>query len=162
MKWRCFILWNDSETMLHLKRRFYEARLTAYEAILRIMKRHCVLWSEAFSGFIHHFCRRQKWWAMRDSNPRHSRCKRDALTNWANCPWEINWQFLNISPFQIKIKLFFQDKKIFFFRLHTQDKKNLPVVRKTQQASNSFAGTEDRVTSKASQGKCCDCAIHLI
>ena len=22
-----------------------------------------------------------KWWAMRDSNPRHSRCKRDALTN---------------------------------------------------------------------------------
>ena len=23
----------------------------------------------------------EKWWAMRDSNPRHSRCKRDALTN---------------------------------------------------------------------------------
>ena len=22
-----------------------------------------------------------KWWALRDSNPRHSRCKRDALTN---------------------------------------------------------------------------------
>ena len=21
------------------------------------------------------------WWAIRDSNPRHSRCKRDALTN---------------------------------------------------------------------------------
>jgi hypothetical protein len=25
-------------------------------------------------------------WAMRDSNPRHPRCKRGALTNWANCP----------------------------------------------------------------------------
>ena len=25
--------------------------------------------------------RDEDWWAMRDSNPRHSRCKRDALTN---------------------------------------------------------------------------------
>ena len=23
----------------------------------------------------------QTWWAIRDSNPRHPRCKRDALTN---------------------------------------------------------------------------------
>ena len=27
--------------LLHLKRRFYEARLTAYEAALRAMKRTC-------------------------------------------------------------------------------------------------------------------------
>ena len=99
--------------LLHLKRRFYEARLTAYEAALRAMKRTFGAWSEAFSGFIHHFCRRQKWWAMRDSNPRHSRCKRDALTNWANRPWEFNGLFLNISPFQEKIKSFFEDKKSF-------------------------------------------------
>ena len=33
--------------LLHLKRRFYEARLTAYEAALRAMKR-------SLSGFIHH------------------------------------------------------------------------------------------------------------
>ena len=38
-KWRCFILWSGSGTMLHLARRFYEARLTAYEAALRAMKR---------------------------------------------------------------------------------------------------------------------------
>ena len=28
----------------------------------------------------------EDWWAVRDSNSRHSRCKRDALTNWANRP----------------------------------------------------------------------------
>src|SRR5699024_1017280 len=28
------------------------------------------------------------WWARRDSNPRHPRCKRDALTNWATGPGE--------------------------------------------------------------------------
>ena len=28
----------------------------------------------------------QYWWAIRDLNPWHSRCKRDALTNWANRP----------------------------------------------------------------------------
>ena len=43
--------------LLHLKRRFYEARLTAYEAALRAMKRTFGAWSEAFSGFIHHFCK---------------------------------------------------------------------------------------------------------
>ena len=32
-----------NETILHLKRiHFYEARQSAYEAILQIMKRHCV------------------------------------------------------------------------------------------------------------------------
>ena len=72
MKMLHIVEWN--ETMLQpsslcyavpsLKRRFYEARLTAYEAILWIMKRYCVPWSEAFSGFIHHFCLRQKWWRL--------------------------------------------------------------------------------------------------
>ena len=32
-------------------------------------------------------CRDEDWWAMTDSNRRHSRCKRDALTNWANRPF---------------------------------------------------------------------------
>ena len=41
MKWRCFILWSFSETMLHLSRRIYEARLTAYEAARCAMKRTC-------------------------------------------------------------------------------------------------------------------------
>ena len=40
-----------------LKRRFYEARQTAYEAALRAMKRTFGARSEAFSGFIHHFCK---------------------------------------------------------------------------------------------------------
>ena len=47
-KWRCFILWSDSGTMLHLKRRFYEALCAkrkvwsgtlCHEAHLRCMKR---------------------------------------------------------------------------------------------------------------------------
>ena len=42
--------WN--ETMLHLKRRIYEARLTPYEAHLWCMKRHCVPWSEALMGLL--------------------------------------------------------------------------------------------------------------
>lgn len=29
---------------------------------------------------------RSLWWALRDSNPRPSRCKRDALANWAKRP----------------------------------------------------------------------------
>ena len=32
-----------------------------------------------------------EWWVMRDSNSRHSRCKRDALTNWANHPGKKWW-----------------------------------------------------------------------
>ena len=30
---------------------------------------------------------RSLWWALRDSNPRPSRCKRDALANWAKRPY---------------------------------------------------------------------------
>ena len=41
--------------LLHLKRRFYEARLTAYEAALRAMKRTFGAWSEALTGFMF-FC----------------------------------------------------------------------------------------------------------
>ena len=38
--------------LLHLKRRFYEARLTAYEAALRAMKRTFGAWNEAWTGFM--------------------------------------------------------------------------------------------------------------
>ena len=64
MKMLHIVEWN--ETMLHLKRRFYEAlcilhalvvsSTQKYEAALRAVKRTFGAWNEAFSGFIHHFC----------------------------------------------------------------------------------------------------------
>ena len=86
--------------LLHLKWRFYEALCGLPQSMkrsLRCMKRHCVPWSEAFSGFIHHFCRRQKWWAVRDSNTWPLPCESSALTNWANRPFQGNAYNINRS-----------------------------------------------------------------
>ena len=64
---KCFIAeWNVAASS---EKAFYEARLTAYEARLRRMKRHCVPWSETFSGFMF-FARiwAKKWSGYGDSN----------------------------------------------------------------------------------------------
>ena len=86
-KWRCFILWSDSGTMLHLKRRIYEARLTAYEAqltlheaALRAMKR------SLFRLHVFLPIRAKKWSGWGDSNPRLSAPKADALTRLRYIP----------------------------------------------------------------------------
>ena len=65
MKWSCFILWNDSGTMLHLKRRFMKHFVSCTPPACQAhksMKQSFGLWStpvgvwsEAFSGFMF-FC----------------------------------------------------------------------------------------------------------
>ena len=37
-------------------------------------------------GFVHHFCRRQKWWSLGDSNSRPHPCEGCVLTNWTKRP----------------------------------------------------------------------------
>ena len=72
--------------LLHLKRlvRIYEARLTAYEAFCGDAAKYeapltrCE--AKPFQASFTIFAK-QKWWAMRDSNPRHFACKANALTN---------------------------------------------------------------------------------
>ena len=86
MKWAASqVQWSDSVMKRLHKQGFLEfMKMWRKPSVLseeRLMPRE-----EKPCGFVHHFCRRQKWWAFRDSNPRHSRCKRDALTNWANRP----------------------------------------------------------------------------
>ena len=54
-----------------------------------------------------------EWWAIRDLNPWHSRCKRDALTNWANRPFfNGSW----IYPKKPENQVIFE-KKPFFLRI---------------------------------------------
>ena len=90
MKWAASqVQWSDSVMERLHKQGFLE--------LVKIWRKPLVLSEERLTpreekpcGFVHHFCRWQKWWAMTDSNRRHSRCKRDALTNWANRP-QVMW-----------------------------------------------------------------------
>ena len=86
-------LWSTPDGVWSILRRCRKIWSTAY-----------AVWSEAFSGFIHHFCRRQKWWAMTDSNRRHFACKANALTNWANRP--LLRVLINITPVRVNCKYF--------------------------------------------------------
>ena len=72
----CFYLWPFEKQKVSCSiaiNILYEARLTAYEAALRDMKRTFGAWSEAFSGFMFFWPNfgQKKWWPDPGSNRGH-------------------------------------------------------------------------------------------
>ena len=86
MKWAASqVQWSDS-VMKRLHKQGFLELVKMWRKPLVLSEERLTPREEKPCGFVHHFCRWQKWWAMRDSNPRHFACKANALTNWANRP----------------------------------------------------------------------------